>query len=92
MSHDIDSYQLHMVVSKPVARWKLWLGKWVGINLINIALLLFAGIAVYAVIMLRYHAAGEERALAGRESEQKPIRSASVPRSWWGGAVISRTG
>ena len=75
MSHDIDSYQLHMVVSKPVARWKLWLGKWVGINLINIALLLFAGIAVYAVIMLRYHAAGEERALAGRESERQMAKA-----------------
>ena len=75
MSHDIDSYQLHMVVSKPVARWKLWLGKWVGINLINVTLLLLAGIAVYAVVMVRYNAAGKERALAGRESEREMAKA-----------------
>lgn len=75
MSHDIDSYQLHMVVSKPVPRWKLWLGKWTGINLINITLLLLAGIAVYAIIMLRYHAAGAERTMATRESEREMAQS-----------------
>jgi len=45
MSHDIDSYQIHMVVSKPIPRWSIWLGKWVGINLINVVLLLLAGLS-----------------------------------------------
>lgn len=83
MSHDIDSYQIHMVVSKPVSRITVWLGKWVGINLINVALLLIAGIVVYGVVMFRYQSAGEEdiryseRAEARRnaESERDRIRN-----------------
>ena len=67
MSHDIDNYQIHMVVSKPVPRSVIWLGKWAGINLINIVLLLFAGLVVYAVVMLRYNEAGETGRFADRE-------------------------
>ncbi len=68
MSHDIDSYQIHMVVSKPVPRSVIWLGKWVGINLINVVLLLLSGLVVYGVVMLRYNEAGEAAArFADRE-------------------------
>ena len=67
MSHDIDSYQIHMVVSKPVSRLTVWLGKWVGVNLINIVLLLLAGAVIYGIVMFRYNAAGEEGKFADRE-------------------------
>lgn len=67
MSHDIDSYQIHMVVSKPIPRWSIWLGKWVGINLINVVLLLLAGLVVYGIVMLRYSEAGEAERFADRE-------------------------
>ncbi len=66
MSHDIDSYQIHMVISKPVSRVTVWLGKWTGINLINMVLLLLSGIVIYAVVMVRYNAAAEEQLLADR--------------------------
>ena len=82
MSHDIDSYQIHMVVSKPVSRITLWLGKWVGINLINFVLLLLSGIVIYAVVMIRYNAAGEAEQYADRSlaremaaKEKERIRS-----------------
>ena len=82
MSHDIDSYQIHMVVSKPVSRITIWLGKWTGINMINIVLLLISAAAVYAMVMFRYQSAGEEGALADRQlarenakSEKERIRS-----------------
>ena len=75
MSQDIDSYQLHMVVAKPVSRITVWLGKWVGINLINISLLLASGAAVYAVVMTRYHAAGSEMSLSERQSERTKAES-----------------
>ncbi|MBR7131826.1 MAG: hypothetical protein IKC82_07575 [Lentisphaeria bacterium] len=67
MSHDIDSYQIHMVVTKPVSRITLWLGKWVGINLINFILLLLSGLVIYSVVMIRYNNAGKENILADRE-------------------------
>ena len=54
MAQDVDSYQLHMVVTKPISRVVIWLGKWTGINLINISLLIISLIAVYGIVMYRY--------------------------------------
>ena len=59
MSRDIENYQLHMVVAKPVSRVVIWLGKWTGINLINISLLLLSAVTVYGIVMYRYNRAGE---------------------------------
>ena len=71
-----------MVVSKPVSRITLWLGKWVGINLINVILLLIAGLVVYGMVMYRFNAAEKEGLGANRqleremvEAERKRIRS-----------------
>lgn len=54
MAQDVDSYQLHMVVAKPISRVVIWLGKWTGINIINISLLLISLAAVYGIVMYRY--------------------------------------
>ena len=54
MAHDIDSYQLHMVVAKPVSRVVIWLGKWTGVNLINFTLLIISLAVVYVIVMYRY--------------------------------------
>ncbi|MBE6358328.1 MAG: hypothetical protein E7057_03665 [Lentisphaerae bacterium] len=71
MSHDIDSYQIHMVVSKPVSRITIWLGKWLGINLINVILLLIAGLVVYGMVMYRYQVVSEEGLTADRQSARE---------------------
>lgn len=70
MSHDIDSYQIHMVISKPVSRITVWLGKWAGINLINLVLLFVSGAIVYGAVMMRYRSAGEEGQYAERQLER----------------------
>ena len=54
MTCDIDSYQLHMVVSKPVSRITVWLGKWTGVCLVNLLLLAAASTAVYFIILYRF--------------------------------------
>ena len=54
MAHDVDSYQLHMVVAKPVSRVVIWLGKWTGINLINFVLLFISMGMIYGIIFYRY--------------------------------------
>ena len=50
MSADIESYQLHMVISKPVSRVKIWLGKWLGVLFIHMLLLFLAGMAIYGMV------------------------------------------
>jgi hypothetical protein len=45
--------QVQMVAVKPVARWQIWLGKWLGIVTLNAALLALAGAGVYALLLWR---------------------------------------
>ncbi len=56
MTQDIEGYQLHMVITKPVGRVTIWLAKWFGIFLIHFVLLLIAAVLVYAVVLTRYNA------------------------------------
>jgi len=50
LARDIEECQMQMVAVKPVARWQIWLGKWLGIMLINLALLVLAGSCVYFLL------------------------------------------
>lgn len=53
LARDIEECQMQMVVVKPIARWQIWLGKWLGILSLNAALLLVGGASVYAVLLWR---------------------------------------
>ena len=55
MTQDIDNYQLHMVVTKPVSRIKIWLAKWTGVYLVHLILLLAATMAIYFIILYKYN-------------------------------------
>lgn len=53
LARDIEECQMQMVATKPVARWQIWLGKWLGIVSLNAVLLLIAGVSVYALLQYR---------------------------------------
>ena len=55
MTHDVDSYQLHMITSKPIDRITIWLAKWVGVNVINLLLLLLSSGVIFAIIQYRFN-------------------------------------
>jgi len=55
MARDIEDCQMQMVVVKPVARWQIWLGKWLGIMMVNGCLLALAGGSVYGLLIWRAH-------------------------------------
>ncbi|HEY0454947.1 MAG TPA: hypothetical protein VGE41_01130, partial [Verrucomicrobiae bacterium] len=38
LSRDIEECQMQMVAVKPIARWQIWLGKWLGLVGLNAAL------------------------------------------------------
>jgi hypothetical protein len=44
---------MQMVVVKPIARWQIWLGKWLGIMSLNAALLALSGASVYGLLQWR---------------------------------------
>lgn len=55
LSRDVENYELHMVVSKPVSRITVWLAKWTGICIIHLILLFIAAAVVYFSIIWQYN-------------------------------------
>ena len=50
VSLEIQERQIHLVVTKPVHRMQIWLGKWVGLLMLNAMLLAFSGAVVYGLL------------------------------------------
>ena len=50
VSLEIENRQIHLLVAKPVTRWQIWLGKWIGLMTLNALLLLLAGAVVAAIL------------------------------------------
>jgi hypothetical protein len=53
LARDIEDCQMQVVVTKPVARWQIWLGKWLGLISLNALLLALSGASVYALLQWR---------------------------------------
>ncbi len=53
LARDIEECQIQVVATKPVARWQIWLGKWLGIMSLNAALLALSGASVYGLLLWR---------------------------------------
>src|SRR5580765_1816219 len=53
LARDIEEAQMQVVAVKPVARWQIWLGKWLGIVALNAMLLLVAGGSVFFLMKWR---------------------------------------
>ena len=53
LARDIEECQMQMVAVKPIARWQIWLGKWLGIVSLNAALLALSGGSVYGLLQWR---------------------------------------
>jgi hypothetical protein len=53
LARDIEECQMQVVATKPIARWQIWLGKWLGIVSLNAVLLAFSGTCVYGLLQWR---------------------------------------
>jgi hypothetical protein len=53
LARDIEECQIQVVATKPIARWQIWLGKWLGIVSLNAALLAISGASVFALLEYR---------------------------------------
>lgn len=50
LARDIEDCQLQMIAVKPVSSWQIWLGKWLGIMMLNALLLALAGGSVFLIL------------------------------------------
>ena len=78
VSMEIQAQHIHLVVTKPVHRFQIWLGKWVGLLMMNAILLSLTGLTVYG--LLRYQTRSSILSEAERTElkEQIMVARASV--------------
>jgi hypothetical protein len=53
LARDIEECQIQVVATKPVARWQIWLGKWLGIMSLNAVLLAISGTCIFGLLEWR---------------------------------------
>lgn len=53
LARDVEECQMQLVAVKPVPRWKIWLGKWLGLVTLSGVMLFLAGTCVYALLFYR---------------------------------------
>src|SRR5437899_4832602 len=53
LAREIEDCQMQVVAVKPIARWQIWLGKWLGLMSLNAALLALSGACVYGLLEWR---------------------------------------
>lgn len=53
LARDIEECQIQVVATKPVGRWQIWLGKWLGIVSLDAALLALSGACVFGMLEWR---------------------------------------
>ncbi|HEU5395585.1 MAG TPA: hypothetical protein VFV81_00360 [Verrucomicrobiae bacterium] len=85
LARDIEECQIQVVATKPIARWQIWIGKWVGIVTLNAVLLALSGASVYGLLLWRatkLPAAEQknlrEQVLVARGSARMPDLSAEI--------------
>ncbi len=68
LARDIEECQMQVVAVKPVARWQIWFGKWLGIMSLNAALLAISGTSVYVLLQWRAtHLPADQQAVLRNE-------------------------
>src|SRR5580765_2093198 len=53
LARDIEECQIQVVAAKPIARWQIWLGKWLGLMSLNAALLAVSGLSIFVLLQWR---------------------------------------
>lgn len=51
LARDIEECQIQVVATKPIARWQIWIGKWLGLLSLNAALLAISGGCIYGQLL-----------------------------------------
>ncbi|MBT5926886.1 MAG: ABC transporter permease [Verrucomicrobia bacterium] len=53
LAREVQECQIQILAVKPIPRWKIWIGKWIGIVVINAILLGLSSMAVYGITVWR---------------------------------------
>src|SRR5512140_615792 len=80
LARDIEECQMQVVAVKPIARWQIWIGKWLGIMSLNAVLLTLSGACVYGLLLFQARRLPEKE-LAVLRNEVRVARGSVRPPS-----------
>ncbi|MDB6064855.1 MAG: ABC-type transport system involved in multi-copper enzyme maturation, permease component [Pedosphaera sp.] len=80
LARDVEECQMQMVAVKPISRWQIWLGKWLGLVSLNAVLLALAGMCIYGLLEWRARKLPPEQ-LAKLQNEVLVARASVKPDS-----------
>ncbi|OVE73954.1 hypothetical protein BVX94_02175 [bacterium B17] len=81
ISQEVAGRQIQLVAVKPVSALEIWLGKWLGILIMNAVLLLISSVTVYSLLMMEVRKAGlDERETKALYNEVLVGRRSIEPR------------
>src|SRR5512142_309015 len=89
LARDIEECQIQIVATKPVARWQIWLGKWLGIMSLNAALLILSGASIYG--LLEWRAARLPAAVQTKLRDEVLVARGSVREPSWDAKIDAET-
>jgi len=61
LARDIEECQMQVVAVKPIARWQIWLGKWLGLMSLNAVLLALSGASLFFLLQWRANRLPEDQ-------------------------------
>jgi hypothetical protein len=83
LARDIEDCQMQVVAIKPIARWQIWLGKWLGIMLVNVLLLGLSGGTVFGLMQWRARQLSPEQQTVLQNEVLVARSSAREPQPDW---------
>jgi len=85
LARDIEDCQIQMVAVKPIARWQIWAGKWLGLLTLDAVLLAVAGLGIFGLLEYRARKLPEKElfklkneVLVARASVKEPDMEAAI--------------
>jgi len=77
LAGDLRDKRIETIATKPIARWQIVVGKWLGVMLLNVALVLVSGVVSY---MLVRHVIGSPSVAPDDEERQQLINEVYTAR------------
>ena len=54
LSREIETYNMHLVLTKPAPRWLVWLGKWLGVFVMSAGVFIVSSALIYTLTLYRF--------------------------------------
>lgn len=67
LARDVEDASMQLVCTKPIPRWQVWIGKWLGIMLLNIVFLGVTGTTLYVLLYWKASSLPEPQQVVLRE-------------------------